>query len=205
MRTRKYSLEHKCQGNLCVLRLFLAIVACYLNCLDPVAVADPFWALATFPVCFSVSCWTNRHLPCCLPSPFFTVVGFRFYCHICHCYVTGLQIPQAAFSFTSCHALLGSMLFTDKQAQPSNDSGYADWVVMESWVTAPVMGDNITWLQNVSWLVSQLCSRVAGGNTLAILVLDDLCNKFWQNMYLRHFLLTWVQFGPVGFEKTYNM
>jgi hypothetical protein len=23
-------------------------------------------------------------------------------------------------------------------------------------------------------------------------------------MYLRHFLLTWVQFGPVGFGKTYN-
>jgi hypothetical protein len=32
-------------------------------------------------------------------------------------------------------------------------------------------------------------------------VLDGLCNKFWQNMYLRHFLLTWVQNGPVVFGK----
>jgi len=32
-------------------------------------------------------------------------------------------------------------------------------------------------------------------------VLDDLCNKYWQNTYLRHFLLTWVQNGPFGFEK----
>ena len=28
-----------------------------------------------------------------------------------------------------------------------------------------------------------------------------LCIKFWQNTYLRRFLLTWVQNGPVGFEK----
>jgi len=41
--------------------LFLAFVTCYLNCLDRVVLAYPFWALATFPVCFSVlSCWTNR-------------------------------------------------------------------------------------------------------------------------------------------------
>jgi len=33
-------------------------------------------------------------------------------------------------------------------------------------------------------------------------MLDDLCDRFWQNTYLRHFLLTWVQNGPVGFEKT---
>jgi hypothetical protein len=52
-------------------------------------------------------------------------------------------------------------------------------------------------------LVTQLCSRLAGGDTLAILVLDDFCNMFWQNMYLRHLLLTWEQFGPVGFDKTY--
>jgi hypothetical protein len=61
LRTRKYSLEHKCQRNLSLLRLFLATVACYLNCPDTVALAHPFWALTTFPVCFSVlSCWTNR-------------------------------------------------------------------------------------------------------------------------------------------------
>jgi len=33
-------------------------------------------------------------------------------------------------------------------------------------------------------------------------MLDVLCNRFWQNTHLRHFLLTWVQNGPVGFEKT---
>jgi hypothetical protein len=32
--------------------LFLATVAFYLNCLDRVALAHPFWALATFSVCF---------------------------------------------------------------------------------------------------------------------------------------------------------
>jgi hypothetical protein len=35
-------------------------------------------------------------------------------------------------------------------------------------------------------------------------VLDDLCNEFWQNKYLRHFLLTWVQNGTVGLKKTYH-
>jgi len=40
--------------------LFLATVKFYLNCLDSVVLAHPLWALATFPVCFSVlSCWTN--------------------------------------------------------------------------------------------------------------------------------------------------
>jgi hypothetical protein len=43
--------------------------------------------------------------------------------------------------------------------------------------------------------VSQLYSMVAGGDPLAILVSDDLCNKFLQNTYLRHFLLTWLQDG----------
>ena len=61
MSTRKYSSELKCGWNLSLVWLFLTIVACYLNCLDTVVLAHPFWALATFPVCFSVlSCWTNR-------------------------------------------------------------------------------------------------------------------------------------------------
>jgi hypothetical protein len=61
LRTRKYNLEHKCLWNLSLIWLFLASVAFYLNCLDRVVLAHPFWALATFPVCFSVlSCWTNR-------------------------------------------------------------------------------------------------------------------------------------------------
>jgi hypothetical protein len=43
-----------------LVRLFLAIAACYLDCLDRVALAHPLWALATFPVRYSVlSCWTN--------------------------------------------------------------------------------------------------------------------------------------------------
>ena len=61
LRTRKYSLEHKCEWNLSLIWLFLAIVTCYLNCLDRVILAHPFWALATFPVPFSLlSCWTKR-------------------------------------------------------------------------------------------------------------------------------------------------
>jgi len=36
----------------------------YLNCLDRVVLAHPFWALVTFPVCSSVlSCWTKRTPP----------------------------------------------------------------------------------------------------------------------------------------------
>jgi hypothetical protein len=61
LRTRKCSLEHKCEWNLSLVWLFLAVVTLYLNCLDRVVLAHPFWTLATFPVCFSVlSCWTNR-------------------------------------------------------------------------------------------------------------------------------------------------
>jgi hypothetical protein len=61
LRIRKYSLEHKCEWNLSPVWLFLATVTFYLNCLDRVALAHPFWAPATFPVCFSVlSCRTNR-------------------------------------------------------------------------------------------------------------------------------------------------
>ena len=68
LRTGKYSLEHKCEWNLPLVWLFLAIVTCYLNCLDRVVLAHPFWAVATFPVCFSVlSCWTNRAPS--MPSP----------------------------------------------------------------------------------------------------------------------------------------
>jgi hypothetical protein len=49
MRTRKYGLEHKCEWNLLLLRLFLAIVTHYLNFIDTVLLAHPFWILATFP------------------------------------------------------------------------------------------------------------------------------------------------------------
>jgi len=60
LRTRKYILEHKCEWNFSLVWLFFAIVAFYLNCLDRVVLAHPFWALETFPGCFSVlSCWTN--------------------------------------------------------------------------------------------------------------------------------------------------
>ena len=61
LRTRKYILEHKCEWSLSLVWLCLAIVAFYLNRLDRAVLAHPFWALATFPVCFSVpNCWTNR-------------------------------------------------------------------------------------------------------------------------------------------------
>jgi len=64
LRTRKYSLEHKCEWNLSLLWLFLINITCYLNCLDTVVLAHPFWALATFPVCFSVlSCCAAFSIP----------------------------------------------------------------------------------------------------------------------------------------------
>ena len=60
--SRKYNVEHKCEWNLSlVVLLFLAVVTFYLNCLDRIVLAHPFWTLATFPFCFSVlSCRTNR-------------------------------------------------------------------------------------------------------------------------------------------------
>jgi len=71
LRTRKYILEHKCEWNLSLVWLLLAIVTFYLNCLGRVVLAHPFWTLATFPVCPSVcSCRTNR-APSILSSPVF--------------------------------------------------------------------------------------------------------------------------------------
>jgi len=61
LRTRKYILEHKCERDLSLVWLCLVTDAFYLYFLDSVVLAHPFWALATFPVCFSaLSCWTNR-------------------------------------------------------------------------------------------------------------------------------------------------
>jgi hypothetical protein len=61
IKKKKYILEHKCEWNLSVVWLCLATFAFYLNCLNRVVLAHPFWALATFPVCSSfLSCLTNR-------------------------------------------------------------------------------------------------------------------------------------------------
>jgi len=61
LRTRKYILEHKCERNLSLVWLCLATVAFYLNFLETVVLAHPFWTLATFPVgFFIVSFWKNR-------------------------------------------------------------------------------------------------------------------------------------------------
>jgi len=61
LRTRKYKLEHKWEWKLSLVLLFLPNVTFYLNCLDRVVLAHPFWELATFQVSFSVlSCWTHR-------------------------------------------------------------------------------------------------------------------------------------------------
>jgi hypothetical protein len=49
-KTRKYCLEHKCEFNLSLVWLFLAIVTCNFNCLR-VYPAHPFWAPAKFPYC----------------------------------------------------------------------------------------------------------------------------------------------------------
>ena len=73
LKTRKYSLEHKCEWNLSLVCLFLAIVAFYLNYLDRVVLAHPFWTLATFPVCYSVLSCRTEHLPWVQNGP----VGFE--------------------------------------------------------------------------------------------------------------------------------
>jgi hypothetical protein len=143
-------------------RLFLAIVAFYFNCFDTVVLAHQFLALATFPVCFSVlSCWTNR-----APSTRFTSFGFTI---TCHRYVTGIQIPQAAFSLSYTVSL-----YKNSQTRKHNlliIQTVLNWeVAVKSGATTPAMGANITWLQNMSSLVSQLCSRVARGDNLAILM-----------------------------------
>ena len=52
LRTREYNLEQKCDQNLCVLLLFIAVVACDLNCIVRMVHAHPFWALTAFLVCF---------------------------------------------------------------------------------------------------------------------------------------------------------
>jgi len=74
LRIRKYNLEHKCELNLSLVWLFLAIVTFYLNCLDRVVLAHPFWALATFTVCFlSLAFGHTEHLPSVQNGP----VGFK--------------------------------------------------------------------------------------------------------------------------------
>ena len=74
LRTRKYILEHRCEWNLSLVWLSLAIVAFYLNCLDRVVLARPFWALETFPVCFFLFLAVGQmeHLPWVQNGP----VGF---------------------------------------------------------------------------------------------------------------------------------
>jgi hypothetical protein len=58
---------------------------------------------------------------------------------------------------------------------------------VESIVITPAMRATNMLLQNLSSLVNQVSCRAGSGDTIAILMLDDLCNKFWQNMYFRLF------------------
>jgi hypothetical protein len=80
-----------------------------------------------------------------------------------------LQVPEAAFSLS--HPVL---LYNDPYCSQTSKRNLVmiqailNWgVAMESWVTTPTMEANM-WLQNMSSLVSQLCSRVTRGDTLAI-------------------------------------
>ena len=60
LRIKKYNLERQCEWNFPALWLFLEIVACHLNCLVAVVLAQSFFVLATFPDCFSVlDSWTD--------------------------------------------------------------------------------------------------------------------------------------------------
>ena len=76
MTTRKYSLEHKYEWNLSQVWFFLTTVIHYLNCLDRVVLAHPFWALAAFPVCFFLSLAVGQiqHLSRHLPPSFYIFV-----------------------------------------------------------------------------------------------------------------------------------
>jgi hypothetical protein len=96
-------------------------------------------------VFMSLAAGQIEHLLCHLPPPFFTVVGFQFYYHVCHRYVTGLHVPEAAFSLS--HPVL---LYKDPYcSQTSKHSllmiqAILKWgKTMESWVTTPAMGANI--------------------------------------------------------------
>jgi len=61
LRTRSYSLEQKYKKNLYNLLLFLAVFACYWNCLYRLVLEHTFWALAKCQVRFSVlGSWKNR-------------------------------------------------------------------------------------------------------------------------------------------------
>jgi len=55
---------------------FLTTVLHYLNCLDRVVLAHPFWALAAFPVCLFLSLAVGQieRLSCRLPPSFYTSV-----------------------------------------------------------------------------------------------------------------------------------
>jgi hypothetical protein len=77
---------------------------------------------------------------------------------------------SSIFSATPCLALSGTILLTDKH-NPLMIQAILNWgMAMESWVTTPAMGASIMWLQNMGSLVTQLCSTVAYGDTLAIVM-----------------------------------
>jgi hypothetical protein len=142
LRTRNWIWEYKFLKNLSPVRLFVAIVTFYFNCFDTAVLAHQFLALASFPVPFSVlSCWTNRAL-----STPFTSFGFTI---TCHRYVTGIQIPQAAFSLS--HTV---SLYKNPQTGKYNlliiQAGLKWEEAVKSGVRTPAMGANITLLQNMN-------------------------------------------------------
>jgi len=51
-------------------------------------------------------------------------------------------------------------------------------------------------------LISQLSCRGADDDFVAILMSETIYLISFGRTRIRHFLLTWVQNGPVGFEKT---
>jgi hypothetical protein len=53
--------------------------------------------------------------------------------------------------------------------------------------TTPVMEANITWLQNMNSLVSQLYCRVASGDAVVIRALDDYVKLFVRASIGDHF------------------
>jgi hypothetical protein len=72
---------------------------------------------------------------------------------------------------------------------------------MKTEFTTPSMGANIKWLQNMSSLVGQLCSRVAVVTLLQfVCVRRHVIIMFSKTRILDFFLITWVQIGSVEFE-----
>jgi hypothetical protein len=99
-----------------------------------------------------------------------TSVGFTY---ICHCFVTGLQVPHALFSVAFHLALQGSILFTDKQIQTCDDSACRELRSGSGIMSHNSSGEGSQHVtEKTELLVGQLSCRWASISTFAILMCE---------------------------------